>query len=466
MPGFFRRKWVRRLLVAAGVFIAVLVGVRAVWVYLSSSKLSALIARIEADDPDWQLDKLTAKRNAGLPPDGQNSFPLAAGVKAKLPASFDDRSTKLYEAFNRNPAAVLGAEDRATVEELLAECDPALADARQLAEMPDGGQPLTFPANAVQFNWGPTQDVRRAASLLLLDAMAAANADKPADAVRSLRALLNVGRAIGDEPTMISQLVRSACVAIARQGTGQVLGLCQPTDADGLDTLQAELLREADFPRLAVAYRGERAITFQSFAWMTSGRAGAPAPTGIPVLDPIARWGMRSYLPAVQHRSLELMTDCLDAARKPFDQQRAAFKAVPQPDPNDWRSMMTRLLLPAIEKTADAGLRTRGELLAAGAAVAAERYRRKTGTWPASLEALVPEFLPTLPNDPFTGQPLAFKRLPDGLVIYTVGPDGKDDGGQVLEAGEGSRVTDYGLRLWDADKRRQPPPPGKPEDKP
>ena len=42
-------------------------------------------------------------------------------------------------------------------------------------------------------------------------------------------------------------------------------------------------------------------------------------------------------------------------------------------------------------------------------------------------------------TDPFTGQPPLIKRLPDGWVIYSVGKDLKDDGGNVDD------LTDFGL---------------------
>jgi hypothetical protein len=34
-----------------------------------------------------------------------------------------------------------------------------------------------------------------------------------------------------------------------------------------------------------------------------------------------------------------------------------------------------------------------------------------------------------LPLDPFDGQPLRYKKLPKGYVVYSNGEDGKDDGG-------------------------------------
>jgi hypothetical protein len=73
-----------------------------------------------------------------------------------------------------------------------------------------------------------------------------------------------------------------------------------------------------------------------------------------------------------------------------------------------------------------------------------------------------------VPLDPYDGQPLRCRRLKDGVVAYSVGPDGKDDGGnlrpeQAEEGAEGGGL-DVGFRLWDVAHRRQPPrpPPPKP----
>jgi hypothetical protein len=51
--------------------------------------------------------------------------------------------------------------------------------------------------------------------------------------------------------------------------------------------------------------------------------------------------------------------------------------------------------------------------------------------------------------------------LDDGVVIYSVGADGKDNGGK-LDKNPTKDGTDRGFRLWDVPKRRQPPKPPKP----
>jgi hypothetical protein len=70
--------------------------------------------------------------------------------------------------------------------------------------------------------------------------------------------------------------------------------------------------------------------------------------------------------------------------------------------------------------------------------------------------------LRVVPTDPYDGRPLRLKRLPDGLVIYSVGADRTDNGGN-LSLNPFSPDVDLGFRLWDVPARRQPPLPPKPE---
>jgi hypothetical protein len=57
-------------------------------------------------------------------------------------------------------------------------------------------------------------------------------------------------------------------------------------------------------------------------------------------------------------------------------------------------------------------------------------YRADHGVYPADLTALVPKYLPAIPEDLFSGKPLCYKRQQSGYVLYSVGKNGKDDGGR------------------------------------
>ena len=59
----------------------------------------------------------------------------------------------------------------------------------------------------------------------------------------------------------------------------------------------------------------------------------------------------------------------------------------------------------------------------------------QTCALPISLDALVPRFMAKLPPDVVTGQPLKYQRSAEGRVtLYSVGADGRDDGGLVVNA--------------------------------
>lgn len=66
------------------------------------------------------------------------------------------------------------------------------------------------------------------------------------------------------------------------------------------------------------------------------------------------------------------------------------------------------------------------------------------GQPPAQLAELVPRYLEELPLDPFSGKPFVYRRKDDGFLIYSVGPDGVDDGGEQLKlmTGPGDLLLD------------------------
>jgi hypothetical protein len=69
--------------------------------------------------------------------------------------------------------------------------------------------------------------------------------------------------------------------------------------------------------------------------------------------------------------------------------------------------------------------------------VALELFRRKNERYPFNLTELVPEFLEEAPIDPFGGKPLVYRSLTNSYLLYSVGPDEKDDGGTPAAVGWG-----------------------------
>src|SRR5205823_5873539 len=87
-----------------------------------------------------------------------------------------------------------------------------------------------------------------------------------------------------------------------------------------------------------------------------------------------------------------------------------------------------------------------------------ERYRLTRGHYPESLDRIPRDILPSVPEDPYTGEPLMYRRTEDGAVVYSTGRDGNDDGGEVLDP-KAQPGTDFGVRLYTPEHRGRPPLP-------
>lgn len=75
-------------------------------------------------------------------------------------------------------------------------------------------------------------------------------------------------------------------------------------------------------------------------------------------------------------------------------------------------------------------------------AIAVERYRRVQGRLPSALPQL--RLDAALTRDPFSGDALKYEASPAGFAVYSVGADGRDDGGRLEPAREKGRAPGVG----------------------
>jgi type II secretory pathway pseudopilin PulG len=76
---------------------------------------------------------------------------------------------------------------------------------------------------------------------------------------------------------------------------------------------------------------------------------------------------------------------------------------------------------------------TQNRLLAA--TLALQAYRLDHGRYPDSLSELAPRCLSRVPDDPFgLNTSLRYRRVGASYLLYSIGPDGKDDGGAPIKA--------------------------------
>jgi hypothetical protein len=468
-PGW--RRWLRWLV---GVLLLALIGgsVRSFIRHRQvTADLQEALAALDRDEPGWRLKDIEAAR-ADIPEEENSARRVVALTKLlpKVstrppngwpPGEFSD----LFK--NLPPAERL---DEAQAPRLRSELDKvrlALELARTLERFTAGRHRVQYKRNVMDTLVEDQQRTRNVTWLLYYDAMQCAQEGDSKGALRACRAALNAARSLGDEPLCISQLVRTACVVVACQGVERVLAQVEP-GSDDLAETQRPLENEDTFNGLLVSLRGERALMHELFEALESGDVpvGNLAGSGQARRswsDGFLGWPIRDNVRAEHPQYLALMTRRIEEAELPFDLHAGAeraFDADLESLPRE--AILSRLFLKAMTKLGEPERRKHAHLRCLTAALAAERYRREHGAWPESLDKLVPAQLTAVPLDPFDGRPLRYRRTEDGVMIYSVGHDGIDDGGNLDREHPKQPGVDVGCRLWDVPHRRRPPQPKPP----
>jgi len=406
--------------------------------YENAASLDPNAATVYAEAFDLVSKLRPEKRDPNLPVEG----------KADLP---DDPRTPL-------PPEMLSA-----VREHVSERQHAL----DLIHAASGVTPCLFPVH-----WkGPDTDLphlaraRAAARLIRLSVILHAEDGDPHAAVSSVLDGLALAKPLVEEPVLISSLVAIALDSITLASAQRLLARTDPT-AEDLVTLQKQFEASAEALSIRAGLSGEIANMSEAFKLLEQGRVPGSAAVTLPdgteesagnmKLGAFSAWFFRNDLKGSNAEMIRMLVKLVSAAEKPtpdvlgepygkaLDSQLAASR---------YRfAFLARMLLPAELRSIQQCEIARAKLRSAVACVAALRFRNDTGAWPASLAALLPKYLTAVPLDPFTAKPLIYRVRDDGIVVYTVGKNGIDDGGKPwLIAPDKSDVGDYddwGFRIW------------------
>jgi hypothetical protein len=465
-----RRRW-RFWLPLLGVSVLAFTTSVVIWVVWTNGDLQAAIAEADRLDPRWRLEEIEADRFT--PPPGQNATDKIVAIQRHMPADWWRGSINVFRSLGAlPPERQLDTDLIASTKDLLGPAGAALAEARSLVDTPLGRHPYVFAPDHVGAVLPHLAGNRTAISLLHLDVYVRAQSGDADGAIRSCHAAFHSGCSIGDEPFISSQNARIACQMDAIIMLERALAQGEPSDGV-LAALQARIESEEPKPLLLYSLRGERAGRHQFFEAIRAGTL--PTNSAISVLhigmaarrEIECRFNVPGLILVEQTSHLHCITELIEIAKLPPEQwdeplaaQRTNLSQLP---------ILARQFLGSVKSVFQSFQRNHALLRCAVVAIAAERYRRANGQWPATPDDLVEiGLIKSVPTDPFAaGGSIKFARPADGLIVYSIGQDAKDNGGKLEPLGwpPDRSGTDYGFRLWDVAARRQPPLPPKAEDK-
>jgi hypothetical protein len=444
-----------------------------------------MTTELNATDPGWRLDDIEAARLKAAPPAEKNTANEVLRLLENFPPEWQEyRGFREWEwgpITNYQPsfmelAWLLGGhkfteEVRALMRNQLLKPESLACSAGHYSVIQNDNPLMTLLPHL--------QRARSVLDLVDYDARLSVMEGKANRGIGSARVGLVVARSIGDEPSLISQLVRIASARVAVHTALQVLAWSEPKE--GLVELQKELRAEADVPWLQYGLRGERGMIDKLFEGLKTGKIDYKdiGVFGVQSIGTAHQVGFRVYkamLPGDQAKSLEILTQYLEASKLPPHELKAAMEQIKLPPrpPEDIRYIGTSLIIPACAKIAEAGLRCRADLLTGSVAIACERFRQVKGHWPESLSDIPKDILPEIPLDPFNGKPIQYKKFEDGsgVAVFSIGEDLDAKRKFNLELDDPVVGLGRGWKLWNKELRRQPhplpepaPDPTIPEDK-
>jgi len=289
------------------------------------------------------------------------------------------------------------------------------------------------------------QSLRQAGQLLGLAARREAADGDAAAAIRDIARIQRMGRHASSEPILISSLVGIALDRIALSTLADVLPQLRKADLPVLDMPEVADLVGAT-PSLAKHFYGEEAFGLSVFADIADGRmdirsldpvlASGPAE---PATGPLARLVSAPLLSLFRsffvtddiaaYRTIMKRYQSLVASPPTWPELKKRSEEIEKDLTSANRGLTTSLMTPALTTVLRSRVQSLAQHEAAATLVAATRQRLASGSLPATLAELVPGQLPAVPRDPFTpDKPLLLRRTDADWTVYSVGPDGEDDG--------------------------------------
>lgn len=354
----------------------------------------------------------------------------------------------------------------------------ALADIRSALSNPPSFC-MTDPTNFALIPPFQFVDQRKAAQWLSAEtifALRQRNMERVRENLWALRQMIHLQE---NDLTFVSQMIRVAIAGLALSDTWEALQSTEWSE-HGLAELQQGWERINLFANLERGFLGERLFLNAAFQHVrASGKA-------VSQLESIALgpssgattaqegfryyWQMlvvlpiwRSNVDADELLALRHDQNCLESARRlnqgiawpkvdrELDGLYKSFDTALSEPMAGIRYALSAIAIPNGKRAASSAVRNETLRRLAVVAIALKRYQMQNHSQPPTLEALVPNFISALPSDPMSGKALCYRvDSSTGFVLYSVGEDGVDDGGQAtaVTPASGSEIWYWKDWVW------------------
>ncbi|HUU54629.1 MAG TPA: hypothetical protein VMY87_06900 [Armatimonadota bacterium] len=305
---------------------------------------------------------------------------------------------------------------------------------KKAAAMEHSAFPIDWSRPAYELTFPHFAQMRNAARRLTLEANVLAAGGNPDEALDSIGAAFGMGEHAKADPILIAQLVAYAIDGMAAASLQEVLSTSTPSPAACRKLYNQ--LGECEFDaRMHAALLGERACGHDFFRQVRQSGGAAFGPSlgdvGLafpPIFLDLYRTLGRPLLNLDELAYLQHMEKVIAGFELPwsgrmskhtgFDDAEAQFASR--------HHVISAMVLPVFSRSGLSMRRAEALVAATRAALAAKAFRAQRGRYPDSLADLEAAGW-SIPEDPFTGNPLRYRRAGNAFVVWSLGPNIKDD---------------------------------------
>ncbi len=270
-------------------------------------------------------------------------------------------------------------------------------------------------------------DARNAANLIALSARCHAANKNPDAAMADISAIRALAKHIGTTPNLISAMISLSISGIGDQTFENILGSMHPNyDKMTIDSYPHIIDVNSVLWR---AFKMEEAIALNLMSACFNEENFSNVffdTTGLTFFDLFSVYIRIFMVPPDIDYYCSTIHELQQTARKPYYKTRSIIAAM---NPNKYHGLFSGIMMPSLKNCKDASDRTLVLQQISCTALGAVHYYKENRQFPKTLNELVPEYISSVPQDPFNGKPIKLKSVNDGLVLYSVGSNGKDDGG-------------------------------------
>jgi hypothetical protein len=285
--------------------------------------------------------------------------------------------------------------------------------------------------------------MRDAARLLRLEAQARCAHGDIRGAMDDIAAIRAMSRHLATDPILSSRAIAQGICAIARATLESRLAHFSPSAEDLASVPFAPGFSFCDGYRQAL--RIEEAVGLAAFVHLEESEQDKVRITGDEPL-PVMLFAKPSWRLVLSTQRMFYRVYDLDDYRAMMRKAQEAGRAPYRVALDQWydygvmvddhrHGPVTGLFMPAAHRVAQGDAKAEATDRLVDLALAAAAYRAKNGRYPSKAEELAPGFIPAVPTDPFSGSPLVMRPVDGGMLLYSVGPDGHDDGGAEYRTG-------------------------------